>query len=730
MPGGEVRELREAHPGRLGMRAGLPAFGLGFLAAVVEIYLLREFNAQFFGNELTYGFVLAAWLLWGGAGSTLAGRLRSRPGAMSRIYISLAFLVPIALLVLRYSRSLLGLLPGEMTGVSAIFVYSLAVCGLTAFPLGVLFVLNARAAAGDVSRVYLLESAGAAVGGLSVHFLLLSRLPSWPGLAAAIAVALAGILVVSGTRRDFVPAAIGLACLGLLAGLDGPSQRAVWKPFELAVSVESLHGRLSVIRTAEQVTLYANGLTVFSSPDRPAAEEAVHFAMLQHPAAGRVLLLGGGAGGAAAEVLKYPLARLDYVELDPKIVRLALAYLPPEDKAALEDRRTRLILQDGRLYLKKSLVKYDVILLNLPEPATALINRFYTREFFREVRRRLAPEGVFSFAIPGAENYLSADRQDFVSSLWTTLQDVFPLVAVVPGATHVFLASESPLTLDPAALAARLDDLGLRTVSLTPVALAARLSPSRRLTLHEALSASPGRVNSDEVPVSYYFHSVLWASQFRGLESQLLRKVGRLSAGWLLAAPLALVLASLGTMAVLRRRSPGRYLIPLAVTGFTSIVAEVVLLIAYQTDHGLVYGRIALLTAMFMTGLAAGSWLARLPSVGRLISLSGWQAIVFALLVLIRLAAARHPSQAVYFLALVGLGLTGGGIFVAANRLFLARQENLGLGYGLDLWGSFLGVLIAAAFLIPLFGTLRLLTCLIILNAGALAYVVHVSRAK
>ncbi|MDH4198419.1 MAG: hypothetical protein OEW05_13485, partial [Candidatus Aminicenantes bacterium] len=97
--------------------------------------------------------------------------------------------------------------------------------------------------------------------------------------------------------------------------------------------------------------------------------------------------------------------------------------------------------------------------------------------------------------------------------------------------------------------------------------------------------------------------------------------------------------------------------------------------------------------------------------------------------VLIRLAAARHPSQSVYLLALVGLGLTGGGIFVAANRLFLAEERNLGLGYGLDLWGSFLGVLIAAAFLIPLFGTLRLLTSLIVLNAGGLAYLIYVSRA-
>jgi spermidine synthase len=725
-----VRELREAHPGRLGLRAGLPAVGLGFLAAVVQIYLLREFNAQFFGNELTYGVVLAAWLLWGGVGSTAAGRWRSRPAAMSRIYVSLALLVPVALLILRYSRRLLGLLPGEMTGVAAIFVYSLVVCGLTALPLGILFVLNARAAEGDVSRIYFLESAGAAAGGLFVQFVLVSWLPSWPGLSVAMGLTIAVILAVSGSRRDLIAGAAGIVCLALLAGLDGPSQRAVWEPFELARSEDSPHGRLSVIRTAEQITLYANGLTAFSSPDRPAAEEAVHFALLQRPAAQHVLLIGGGAGGAATEVLRYPRARLDYVELDPEIIRLALTFLSPADKAALEDRRTRLILQDGRQYLKKRSVPYDAILLNLPEPSTALLNRFYTRDFFREARGHLTSEGVLSFIVPGAENYLSADRRDFVASLWTTLKDVFPVVAVVPGPTHIFLASGAPLTLDAATLAARHDELGLRTVSLTAVSLAARLSASRRAVLDEALRASPGRLNTDEVPVSYYFDSVLWASQFRGLESRLLRSVGRLGAGWALAFPLAVILAGLAATAALRRRAPDRFLVPLAVTGFTSIVAEVVLLIAYQSDHGLVYGRIALLTAMFMAGLAAGAWLARLPGAGRLLSLKGWQTAVLALLILIRLAAARHPSQAVYFLALAGLGLTGGGVFVSANRRLLAGPKNLGLGYGLDLWGSFLGVLVAAAFLIPLFGTLRLLTCLVILNAGACAYVIYASRGE
>ena len=85
--------LPKSGPGNLGLRFSAPAFLLGFLAASFQIFLLREFSAHFFGNELTFGLVLAAWLLWGGlgkpvgfekAGDARSGRLSFRRWGLLR----------------------------------------------------------------------------------------------------------------------------------------------------------------------------------------------------------------------------------------------------------------------------------------------------------------------------------------------------------------------------------------------------------------------------------------------------------------------------------------------------------------------------------------------------------------------------------------------------------------------------------------------------------------------
>ena len=56
-------------------------------------------------------------------------------------------------------------------------------------------------------------------------------------------------------------------------------------------------------------------------------------------------------------------------------------------------------------HLASTKPEYDVIIVNLPDPQTAQINRFYTLEFFQEVASKLAPQGIFSFRLSAAENY-------------------------------------------------------------------------------------------------------------------------------------------------------------------------------------------------------------------------------------------------------------------------------------------------------------------------------------
>jgi len=81
-----------------------------------------------------------------------------------------------------------------------------------------------------------------------------------------------------------------------------------------------------------------------------------------------------------------------------------------------------------------------------------------------------------------------------------------------------------------------------------------------------------------------------------------------------------------------------------------------------------------------------------------------------------------------FFLLLFGLGLLGGDLFIVSNRLFLREKRNYGLGYGLDLLGSFAGAIVVSSVLIPLVGLLPILKYLLLMNSFCLLFLAWGSK--
>ncbi len=723
--------MRHADPRHLGLRPWAPPFLMGFLAAAFQVYLLREFGAEFYGNELIFGLFLGSWLLWGGLGSLV--RPPARPGAgqarLAGLYGGAIVLFFAGLVALRFSHKLLGILPAELTGLVPALGFALVFSLFLSFPLGHSFALNAGSHGGGVPAVYILESAGSAAAGLVVNFVLIPRLSNWQGAAIVGAAAAAMVVVTMKPGRWKVLPAAAVVLAAVLAGFDLPAQKAAWDPLRLIEARDTPYGKLQVVRNEEQLTFFDNGLAVFSHPDEGAAEESIHFALLQRDPPGSVLLVGGGASGGAAEALKYPGTRVDCVELDPEVIRQAKRLLAGPDREALDDPRVRIFYRDGRSFVAATDERYDAILLSLPEPATAQVNRYYTREFFLQVRQKLRPGGVFGFTVPSAENYISDALGQFLGSLAATLRGVFPSVVAVPGANCVFLASDGPLSIDPGRLSASIVRLGLDLRYVSPGMLPARLDPGRVEYLARKLSAPGARINRDLVPVSYYFHSVLWAGQFRGVESRLLRAAGRIGPGWMLDAPLAAFALVLLLLAIFRRRSAARLLVPLAVMGFTSITVELAVFVAFQARFGFVYGKIPLLLALFMAGLAAGSFAAGSRRRSGGLDLAVIQGSFVLLLLLTSRVVSGAGGEPASTAILFGFGILGGYLFVAVNRQLLPEVPHPGLGYGVDLLASFAGVILASTLIIPLFGIPALLLRLTLLNALCFVYLLASPRS-
>jgi spermidine synthase len=575
---------------------------LGLSAFLTQLTLMREFVSVFSGNELVFGIVLGNWMLLTGIGSTLgktAARLR-RPIAVFLIAQVHIGLLPIAdVFLLRWLRNVVflsGADVGVTETVASCFVLLAPYCLVTGYALTVACQIAATAfprpqshdsGAAEIGRVYLLDNLGNVLGGIAFlvvfvhllgHFGMLYVAGGLNLLAAAL------VAITAGKRLFAATAIIALAAiLGLAASLDldGISLRLEYAGQNVVFHGESPYGSLVTTESAGQLNFIGSGVPLFSTHNTEQIEESVHYAMAQRPAAKRVLLISGGVSGTAREILKYPVEAIDYVELDPLILAAARRYLPE----ALADPRIHVINSDGRLFVRHTERRYDVVIVSVPDPSTSQLNRFYTREFFGEVRRILTPEGVLSFSLGTYENYLSPELARLIGITDRTLRAEFSNVLILPGSRVFFLACDGELTAD---VAGRIERADVKTVLVTRSYLKGMLTADRMADVRRAAAAGSS-LNEDFSPILYYCHLRYWMRQFEV-------RFGLFEAG------LAVLF-----LAYLVRLRP----VPLVVFcgGFAASALEVVLLLAFQVLFGSLYYQVGLIVTMFMAGLVIGATL-------------------------------------------------------------------------------------------------------------------------
>jgi len=728
---------------------------IGFSAVIAQVVLMRELMVVFCGNELSLGLMLASWLLWTAAGSAVMGRFAVRADHSRHVVAGLQILVavafPCAIWMVRASKSVFQTVPGELLGPGPMILTSFLVLSIFCFASGALFAAGSRlyaeaagtSSSASSSQVYLLEAAGSGLGGILASLLLIRYLRPFE-IAALVSVlnllAAASLTVRVAAWRRAILAALAAIFVILTFSLGSPrleltSLARLWRGYDLVSTQNSVYGNLAVVQTGGIRTLFENGLVAFHAPDPQAAEEAVHFALLQHPWPRSLLLVGGGINGSLVQALQHPsVERIDYVELDPAILTLAQEYFPTESTPLRNDPHVHVHTTDGRLYLKTTALKFDVIVVNLPDPQTAQLNRFYTLEFFREVGARLNPGGVFSFQLKGAEDYIGPELAEFLRCIHSTLRQAFPEVVTIPGDTVHFFASPQPesLTVDPAELVARLRARNIHTAYVREYYLPYRMAPDRMLDLETQLRAQRDvRINRDFTPVAYYFDVALWSTRFNRAYRRVFQSLGSINFGPLLAAAgfsLFLVAALLRWAPFPRDRWRATSAFSIAAMGFTVIGLEMLLLLGFQAIYGYVYQQLAIIIAGFMVGMALGSWWgirrAASPTMRpieaedcrRLLALQFLAALSPLLLYLLlqmfaatlRSSTLFVVSQIIFPLLAVVFGLLGGYQFPVASRIFSNAAKNEasspGTLYAFDLLGACLGALLLSSYLIPVFG--------------------------
>jgi spermidine synthase len=278
-------------------------------------------------------------------------------------------------------------------------------------------VASARDTATDTGRTLANLNAadylGALVGGLVWPFALLPHLGMIRGAAATGMINLVAAAIVSifllrrvVSTRQLVTALCALAAaLALLATLlicahdiETTSRQRLYADPIIAYR-HTAYQEIVITRRGNDTRLYLDGGLQFSSRDEYRYTESLVYPALGGRGAHSVLVLGGGDGLAARELLRQKgIEQIVQVELDPAVIDLARTTLRDANGGALDDPRVHVVIDDAMSWLRAPQRNpsggFDAVIVDLPDPDTPVLGRLYSTEFYSLVAHALAPEGL------------------------------------------------------------------------------------------------------------------------------------------------------------------------------------------------------------------------------------------------------------------------------------------------------------------------------------------------
>jgi len=731
-------------------------FIMGLSGLTAQIILLRELLISFLGNELTLGVILANWLILVAIGSFFIGKSVEKVDKKSEIFVvfqmvfSIAF--PIAIFLSRIFKNILLETPGEALGFAPIWYDSFIILLPVSLPYGALFTYGCKLysqysneEASSVGKVYLFETIGSIIGGLLLTFLLIQYLNSFE---IAFLISLMNLLIAAFLLSP-IPKARFLSFRNILFSvsifivlffvyllltpsvkkIDSFSINSQWRNLNVIHNENSIYGNITVTKRVEQYTFYSDGIPSITTPipDIASIEDFVHFPMLFHEKPESVLILSGGAGGMIHEILKYPVARVDYVELDPLLLKLVQRFSTPLTQSELSDQKVKIYYQDSRLFTQRTGERFDLIFIGISAPQTLQTNRLFSLEFFSIAKKKLNPNGILVLSLPGSLTYISPELRDLNGCILDTLKNVFGSLRIIPGDVNLYLASDSNLLdlLTPKEIAERLEERKIQTSLVKKNYIEYRLHRRWLQWYWKSMEGRKNRVNSDFRPLGVFFNLSYWNALF----SPYLTGIFKWFEGFHLTLTIIKIILITIILSIFFIKMPqySRHAVTYSIftTGVTAMIFNLAIIFTFQTFYGYLYHQIGLLVAIFMAGIASGSFFItnrfdRISNDSLIFLTAEIGIILFSILFPFAfLAPSHHLEDKVVYVILYGAilimsflsGMFTGFQFPLAVKIYLdnpSRKGRLGqtagLLYGADLFGGFFGGLLGGVFLLPLLG--------------------------
>jgi len=761
-------DFKAQPPGRTSLLASIfmVFFAFGFCSIIVQTTLVREFLVVFSGNELCLGMVFGIWLFWIGVGAALGSWISHRTKRPGLLFAMLAVglsVTPVGqIYAIRLVRAFYNLEMGLLLSFGQMAKFALVCLAPFALMVGLTFPLGCRVLERQrgtdpvgIGWIYVVESAGFLVGGVVFTFVLVTHGHYAPFANAAIGFGMVSLacfisdLGCFSKKSRLLGIAVTIAATAVFLAFSGRIDRrsvqerwdALKVNLELKRSVDSRYENLAVGYSNEQYTVFGSGSPMFAFPDEYTYAPVANSVLSEHPNPKSVLLIGNGSQGLIREFLANPIESLWHVELDPMMTEVVLPFLPEPDKKALHDPRLHRAHGDGRLFVKTAKEKFDVVFINIPDPSTAMLNRYYTKDFYEEVKRILNPGGVVAARMSSAAAYIGEDVGDYAGSIYHTFSDVFGNVVINPGEHNYLFGSPQPgvVTDNFEVLGKRYKERGVESQYFSEYNFMLLFPQPKTKWWRQQLEERSGRKrNTDLQPISYFYNLLMWdhfsGSHLRGL----FRKVEKLKLRTVAAVLAALVFLRLAYSFVFRRRFAARVkfncLLSMAVCGFSVMVFDITLIFGFQNLYGYLYHMIGLISALFMFGLAIGGIFTNIVLKRKKAGLRAVFAVHVALIVYalvlplcMKLLSSGplstlsvQKSQPFFVFLVVMAGILGGVEFPLVSSVFFQHSRRTGVTAGLvdgsDHLGACLGAVLSGTIFVPIIGLAE--TCYIVAMAS------------
>ncbi len=670
-------------------------FLAGLTGIAMQLCFIRELLMLFSGNEMLIGITYAFWMWFTAIGSITVKNIKPEPYQIRITFIFFIIIPLITLLLIRYLKPVIFTVGLEPSFWGTVLFTAISMAPFTIIS-GMLFTWFSTMINSDqkfVSDAYAIDSAGIMAGTVILPLFLTGFVFS---IEAILYILVFNLIVISllfskKTIRIFLfftlmmIFALMFSGHNLLVTFEKATLKNLYPHQDITAIYPSKYGELVITRYDSQKMMFENGTLMMCDKNIAGNEEIVHFALSQQRRHRKVLCISGDITGIAEQLQKYPATNTWFIQLNPGLIKAAGKHfnLLPQ---------FTYIHVDPFIFLDTTKHHFDYVLMPVPLPSNFYLNRFYTLNFFRQIKHRMVPNGIFIVKLNLSADYLARKERHLAASVYHTLKSQFRNVVPVPASALYLMASDSVINLK---IAETVDSLAIDNEFVNNNFMNYNDIAVKSDKLTHQISGSQ-KINTLENPSTVFLYQLHY---FEFLKT---RKYSVL----ILAGILMVVVLFILTRLQITEAA-------VTLTGFSSASLQIIVFLLFQSVFGFLYSALGFLTFAFMAGLTAGSYLAnRLikPSPHRFLSVHLLFVAIIILTALCIPAMFKFQlfniiSKTIFYTVSLFAGfITGLQFSWSLSENVTKARKSLPVVFSGDLLGAGIGSLATSVILIPVFG--------------------------